>query len=503
MHSVVARTETAMTKLSSTPPRADGEAKMSQSSLYRARVPVYPRAVRGLARTFKWAVLVFCLTLYYVLPWVRWTRGPGQPTQAVLLDIGHERFYFFNVEFWPQDIYYLTGALILGAVSLFLVTSLVGRVWCGYACPQTVWTDLFMLVERLIQGDRNQRMRRDQGRTNFAKIWRKVATHAAWVGIAFWTGGAWIMYYADAPTVTREFWQGTAASEVYVFIFMFTASTYVLAGWAREQVCTYMCPWPRFQASMLDEHSLIVTYESWRGEPRGHGKRTNAATKDLGACIDCLACVNVCPTGIDIRDGTQLECINCGLCIDACNEMMVKTGQPKWLVRWDTLAHQESLAAGKEEKFHLLRPRTLIYVTALVLGFAIMGVAMANRAQIGLAVQHDRAPLFVTVRDGGLRNAYTVKISNKTHEATDFTIGLAGVDGAAMAVAEEGDGRMPLLTLTVEPDSVGTYRVLVFGRPTKLVEGAQDMIFTARNTRTGETTSYTSVFMGPGARAGR
>ncbi len=494
-----------MTQIASTPPQADGETRISGTSLYKDRVRVYPRAVRGLARTFKWSVLAFCLTLYYALPWIRWTRGPGQPSQAVLLDIGHERFYFFNIEFWPQDIYYLTGALILGAVSLFLVTSLVGRAWCAYACPQTVWTDLFMLIERLIQGDRNARMKRDQGKTDFAKIWRKTATHAAWLGIAFWTGGAWIMYYADAPTVTVDFWRGTAAYNVYVFTFLFTATTYLLAGWAREQVCTYMCPWPRFQASMLDEHSLIVTYEAWRGEPRGRGKRppNPLGANKLGDCIDCNACVNVCPTGIDIRDGSQLECINCGLCIDACNEVMAKTGQPQWLVRWDTLANQDARAAGRHVPFHLLRPRTLIYLTALVIGFVVMGAAMANRAQIDLAVQHDRAPLFVTVRDGSLRNAYTIKISNKTHEATDFAIALKGIGGAAMSLAEDSEDRMPLLTLTVEPDAVGTHRVLVFARPTNLVDGAQDLVFTARNARTGETTAYTSVFMGPGARSNR
>jgi cytochrome c oxidase accessory protein FixG len=305
------------------------------------------------------------------------------------------------------------------------------------------------------------------------------------------------MYFVDAPTVTRAYWTGDASLAVYGFTLLFTGTTYLLAGWAREQVCTYMCPWPRFQASMLDEHSLIVTYEAWRGEPRGHGKRSAEAPRKLGDCIDCKACVNVCPTGIDIRDGVQLECINCGLCVDACNEIMEKTGQPKWLIKWDTLAHQEARAAGNHDPYHLFRPRTLIYVSALVLGFVIMGIAMANRAEIDLAVQHDRAPLFVTVRDGSLRNGYTVKISNKTHEATDFALTLKGVEAAEMTVAEEGEGRMPILTLTVEPDSVGTYRVLVFGRPAHLIDGAKDLVFIARNTRTGEQKAYTSVFMGP------
>ena len=476
----------------------------SEPQLYADRVRVYPKSVHGPARNFKWAILILCLTVYYGTPWIRWNRGPGRPSQAVLLDMNNERFHFFNVEFWPQDIYYLTGALILAAVTLFLVTSLVGRAWCGYSCPQTVWTDLFMWFERRIEGDRNERMRRDAGPFTFDKAWRKVAKHAIWLGVAFWTGGAWIMYYADAPTVTRQFWTGHASTSVYGFTFLFTATTYVLAGWAREQVCTFMCPWPRFQASMLDEQSLIVTYQAWRGEPRGHGKRDDAsvAARHLGDCIDCRACVNVCPTGIDIRDGVQLECINCGLCVDACNDIMARTGAPKYLVTWDTLARQKAKAAGKHEPFHLLRPRTVIYVAALVLAVSVMGTALALRAQIGLSVQHDRAPLFVRVRDGALRNGYTVKISNKTHEATDFALSLAGLEGGGMSVAEENESRMPVLTLTVDPDSVGTFRVLVYGQPAHMIDGAQDITFTLRNTTTGEHVDYKSVFMGPGARVG-
>jgi cytochrome c oxidase accessory protein FixG len=473
----------------------------SPDALYADRVRVYPRAVHGPARNVKWAILVFCLTLYYALPWLRWSRGPGRPDQAVLLDLFHERFYFFDVEFWPQDIYYLTGALILGAVSLFLVTSLAGRVWCGYACPQTVWTDLFMWVERRIEGDRNARMRRDAGPLTLDKAGRKILKHAIWLGVAFWTGGAWIMYYVDAPTVTGEFWIGTASTEVYVFTGIFTAFTYVFAGWAREQVCIYMCPWPRFQAAMLDEQSLIVTYQAWRGEPRGHGKRGPETKGKLGDCVDCDACVNVCPTGVDIRDGVQLGCINCGLCVDACNEVMVKTGQEKWLVTWDTLARQKAKAAGQHERFHLLRPRTLIYVTALVLATAAMGIAVATHAQIGLSVLHDRAPLFVTVRDGTLRNAYTIKISNMTATPARFELSVSGLATAAMAVAEQGETPAATLMLDVPADDIGTFRVLLFGRPVKLHDGRQDVVFLLRNTDNGETTTHDSVFMGPGAHA--
>ncbi len=490
-----------MSKIGKPPQAAQGEeVPATELQLYADRVRVYPRSVHGIARNIKWAILVLCLVVYYVTPWIRWDRGEGVPNQAVLLDMAHERFYILGLTLWPEDIYLLTGALILAAVALFLVTSLAGRVWCGYACPQTVWTDLFMWVERLVEGDRNARMRRDAGPNNFAKTWRKIAKHAVWVGIAFWTGGAWIMYYVDAPTVTVQFWTGQASKEVYFFTGLFTVFTYVLAGWAREQVCTYMCPWPRFQASMLDEQSFIVTYQKWRGEPRGKGRRDAdglVGGAKMGDCIDCNACVNVCPTGIDIRDGVQLACINCGLCVDACNEIMTKAGRPKWLILWDTLARQEAKANGRHEAIHLLRPRTLIYVTALLLATSVMGTALAMRNHVGLAVLHDRAPLFVKVRDGSIRNAYTVKISNKTAVPASFALTMEGVPGANMALADDTDQRLPALELNVARDAIGTFRVLVYGAPTRLVDGSQSLAFTLRNTTTGETKRVSSVFMGP------
>ncbi len=290
---------------------------------------VYPMSVAGPVRNFKWEVLVLCLSIYYILPWLRWDRGIGRPNQALLLDIWNERMYVLDWEFWPQDIYLLAGAMILAAIALFMVTSLIGRVWCGYTCPQTVWTDLFLRVERIIEGDRNERMKRDAEPLSWDKVWRKAAKHSIWLGVAFWTGGAWIMYYSDAPTITHAFWTGSASFQVYFFTGLFTATTYVLAGWAREQVCTYMCPWPRFQAAMLDEQTLTVTYQAWRGEPRGK-KHQDETWQGRGDCVDCNACVHVCPTGIDIRDGQQLECINCGLCVDACNGVMTKLERPEW-----------------------------------------------------------------------------------------------------------------------------------------------------------------------------
>jgi cytochrome c oxidase accessory protein FixG len=466
-------------------------------SLYADRVRVYPKSVQGPVRRFKWAVLIFCLTVYYVTPWLRWNRGIGRPDQAVLLDISHERFWFFNLEFWPQDIFYLTGLLIMGAVALFLVTSLAGRVWCGYTCPQTVWTDLFMWVEREIEGDRNERMKRDAGPLSFDKLWRKAAKHAVWLGVAFWTGGAWMMYYVDAPTVVREFWSGSASTEVYGFTALFTATTYLLAGWAREQVCTYMCPWPRFQSAMLDEQSYTVTYQAWRGEPRTRGKRAAGAGGD---CVDCGACVTACPTGIDIRDGIQLECINCGLCIDACNHVMEKTGRPGWLITWDTLADQTAKAAGTHIPFRLFRPRTIIYLSALALVAIVMIVALLLRPGQGLSVQHDRAPLFVMLADGDLRNGYTVKIVNKAPGQAVFEIGTQGMHGAMVTEANESLGPAETLGLLVPGDSVGTFRVMVAGQPAALVDGSQPIDFTVRDTSTGEVTVYHSVFMGPARR---
>jgi cytochrome c oxidase accessory protein FixG len=469
--------------------------------LYANRVRVYPKTVHGVVRRTKWVILILCLTVYYLLPWLRWPRGPGQPSQAVLLDIWHERFYFFNLELWPQDIWLLAGLLILGAVSLFLVTSLFGRLWCGYSCPQTVWTDLFMWVEQWVEGDRNERMQRDAAALNADTIWKKFLKHAIWLAIAFWTGGAWIMYYVDAPTVTVEFWTGQASSQVYFFTALFTATTYLLAGWAREQVCTYMCPWPRFQSAMLDDQSFTVTYQGWRGEPRARGKRVEGGPVG-GDCIDCGACVTACPTGIDIRDGIQLECINCGLCIDACNHVMERTHRDKWLITWDTLARQAAKKAGRHEKIKILRPRTIIYLSVLLIAMTGMTVALATRSTLELSVLRDRAPVFVPLADGSIRNGYTVKILNKTQVHAAFDLTVNGLPGAALVVAEGDPKPVPVLRLLSASDEVDTFRVLLTGRPASLVNGSQPVDFVLRDTVTGKQTVYHSSFMGPQGYAG-
>jgi cytochrome c oxidase accessory protein FixG len=477
------------------------EREAAGDHLYANRVRVYPKTVHGVVRQTKWAILIVCLTIYYLLPWVRWHRGPGEPSQALLLDISNERFYFFNLELWPQDIWLLAGALIMGAVALFLVTSLFGRLWCGYSCPQTVWTDLFMWVERWVEGDRNERMQRDAGPMTADTVWKKVLKHTIWLAIAFWTGGAWIMYFVDAPTVTVEFWTGQASNQVYFFTWLFTFTTYVLAGWAREQVCTYMCPWPRFQSAMLDDQSYTVTYQGWRGEPRARGKRIEGQSH-AGDCVDCGACVTACPTGIDIRDGIQLECINCGLCIDACNHVMERTHQDKWLITWDTLAQQTAKKAGRHEPTRLIRPRTVIYISVLLVAMTGMAVALLTRSTVNLSVQRDRAPVFVPLADGSLRNGYTVKIVNKTQLHSAFDLTVQGLPGAMLVVAEGDPTPAAALRMLSASDEVDTFRVLVTARPAALADGSQPVDFVLRDTATGQQTVYHSTFMGPRGYAG-
>ena len=478
--------------------------------LYAARVKVQPMAVHGIARRVKWLVLIACLGIYYLLPCLRWDRGPNAPNQAVLLDIWDRRFYLFWIELWPQDIYLLTGFLIIAALSLFLVTAMFGRVWCGYTCPQTVWTDLFMWVERLIEGDRNARIRLDAAPMSASKLARRVGKHAVWLGIAFWTGGAWIMYYVDAPTVVGEFWTGRADMSVYFFTGLFTLTTYLLAGWAREQVCTYMCPWPRFQSAMFDEQTLVVTYQGWRGEPRGHGRREPAAalktpdlSRKLGDCVDCSACVQACPTGIDIRDGIQLECIGCGLCVDACNHVMDKSGGTPWLITWDTLARQQAKAEGRVETLRLVRPRTVLYAALLLIGLVLLTIAMVSRSRFDVTILHDRAPLFVRLADGSLRNGYEVKLANKLPEPGHFSLSVRGLADARLSLAEQVRPPAASVDIDVERDSVGDARVLLEARPADLHDGAAVFDFVVTNKDTGKQTTYRSRFMGPSGGSAR
>jgi len=468
-------------------------------SLYASHVKCYPKQVSGTFRRLKWAALIALLGIYYLVPWLRWDRGPNAPDQAVLVDMGAARAYLFNIEIWPQEVYFITGLLVLGAIGLFLATSLFGRLWCGFACPQTVWTDLFMWVERLVEGDRGARMRLDKSPMSVAKLGKKTVKHAIWLLIALATGGAWAMYFNDAPTFVVDFFTGGATFKQYFFVGLFTLSTYVLAGIAREQVCTYMCPWPRFQAAMLDVDSVVVTYEEWRGEPRGKHK-AGTSWDNRGDCIDCGQCIAACPTGIDIRDGQQLECIGCGLCVDACNEIMDKVGRPRNLIQFDTLKNQDLKAKGLPGKFRFIRPRTLIYAGVLGAVGLLMLFGLATRTTLEVNVLRDRAPLFVTLSDGTIRNGYTLKILNKRREALDFELSIRGIEGARLVVQDVGESdRGGPVTVKAAPDTVEPFRVFVVAPKESLPAESTDFEFVLNEPVTGDRDEYDAVFIGPHA----
>lgn len=465
-------------------------------SLYAVREKVYAKRAHGTFRNIKWIVMAVTLGIYYLMPWLRWDRGPHLSDQAVLLDFPNRRFFFFFLEIWPQEFYFVTGLLILAALSLFLVTALAGRVWCGYTCPQTVWTDLMIAVERLWQGDRNARMRLDKAPWTFEKIWRKAGTHATWLLISVATGGAFVFYFREAPTLAMEFVSFQAPAIAWIFVGIFTATTYLLGGIAREQVCTYMCPWPRIQGAMFDHHSLLVSYRAWRGEPRGPHKK-GESWEGRGDCIDCLQCVAVCPAGIDIRDGAQLECIQCALCIDACNAIMDKVGRPRGLIAYDTVDNLEAAAKGGSSPVQWIRSRTVLYAAAIAVVGLIMLVAVARRSELEVNVLRDRNPLFVQLSDGSIRNGYTVKILNKRHDTRSFHIGTEGLPGATLRIIGFETQTDP--AIEVVTDDLRALKIFVTLPPERIPDhgGVTTFDFTVTDLGDGSATRNDTTFRSP------
>ncbi|WP_439121779.1 cytochrome c oxidase accessory protein CcoG [Marivita sp.] len=465
-------------------------------NLYAAREPIFPKRVNGSFRSFKWIIMIVTLGIYYVTPWIRWDRGPQLPDQAVLIDLANRRFFFFWIEIWPHEFYFVAGLLIMAGLGLFLFTSALGRVWCGYACPQTVWTDLFILVERWIEGDRNARLRlHRQEKMDFRKARLRATKWVSWFIIGLATGGAWVFYFADAPTLLVNLVTGQAHPVAYTTMLILTATTFFFGGFAREQICIYACPWPRIQAAMMDEDTLTIGYREWRGEPRGKHRKGDGA-EQLGDCIDCMACVNVCPMGIDIRDGQQMECITCGLCIDACDDIMEKVGKPRGLIDYLALSDEPRERAGEKPRtawFHIFRVRTMMY-TGL---WALVGIglvfALFIRPEIDMTVAPVRNPTFVTMSDGSIRNTYDVRLLNKHGEDRPFRVSVTG--HPALRVQLEGT---PYETVSVPANETFLQRVYVVAAPGSdpAQDERSDIRFWVEDLTNGDRAYTDSIFNG-------
>ncbi len=413
-------------------PAVAASAKAEEISLYEIRKKIYPRAVTGVFAQWRWALVVLTQLVYYGLPWLTWDGR-----QAVLFDLNARKFYILGLVFWPQDVIYLTVILVLSAYSLFLFTSVAGRLWCGFACPQTVYTEIFLWVERKIEGDRMARMKLDAAPYSGAKLGKKAAKHGLWMAIALWTGVTFVGYFTPIRELLREMPFGLSGWETFWILF-YGFATYGNAGWMREQVCKYMCPYARFQSVMFDKDTMVITYDRNRGEPRGaRGKKVDIKAAGLGHCVDCGICVQVCPTGIDIRKGLQYECIGCTACIDGCDQVMDKMGYPKGLIRFTT---ENALAQGYDTKTmwrRVFRLRTLLYTGLLVAITVAAGVSLYLRNPLKVNVMRDRGALAREAQPGVVENVYRLQVMNTDATPRQYTVTARGLAGLAVSGVEQ------------------------------------------------------------------
>jgi cytochrome c oxidase accessory protein FixG len=404
-------------------------------SLYEAHKKIYPRSVQGIFAKWRWYLVVLTQLIFYGLPWIEW----GQ-RQAVLFDLGARRFYLFGVVLYPQDFIYLTGLLVISALSLFLFTAVAGRLWCGYACPQTVYSEIFMWVERKIEGDRSARIRLDEGSMGMEKLVKKVYKHIVWLGIAIWTGFTFVGYFTPIKELGMEFLQTRMGSWEVFWALFYGFATYGNAGFMREQVCKYMCPYARFQSAMFDKDTLIVGYDAERGEPRGARSRTaDFKAKGLGECVDCTLCVQVCPTGIDIRNGLQYECIGCGACADVCDTVMDKMGYPRGLVRYTTQNAVKNHWGTKGIISHIMRPRVMVYSAILVALTVGLLVSLTLRTTFKVDVVRDRGSMARIGEHGSLENIYRLQIMNASESAKSYRISAQGLPNLEVAINAKVD----------------------------------------------------------------
>jgi cytochrome c oxidase accessory protein FixG len=462
------------------PENADAE----MVSLYEAHQKIYPRSVSGLFSNWRWALVFLTQIVFYGLPWLQW----GQ-RQAVLFDLGARRFYIFNLVLYPQDFIYLTGLLVISAFSLFLFTAVAGRLWCGYACPQTVYTEIFLWLEKFTEGDRSARMRRDSGGWTTDRLWRKTAKHTLWILVALWTGFTFVGFFTPIHELAREFYHLDTGAWENFWTFFYGFATYGNAGFMREQICKHMCPYARFQSAMFDKDTLIVTYDAQRGEPRGaRSKSADPVALNLGACVDCSLCVQVCPTGIDIRDGLQYECIGCGACADVCDTVMDKVGYARGLVKYSTEnAVNQHWTRGQTWR-HVLRPRVLLYSAILGAVVLAMVISLALRTPFKVDVVRDRGVMARIVEGGRLENVYRLQVMNAAESAQHYHLTVEGLPD--IAIASESD-------LTVESAQARWVAVRVQAPYEAASPGSHPIHFEITNLDSAAKVSEKSVFIIP------
>ncbi|MDN3922038.1 cytochrome c oxidase accessory protein CcoG [Roseateles violae] len=405
------------------------EGKTEVIWLYEAQQKIHPRSVTGRFANWRWALVWFTQALFYGLPWLQWNER-----QLVLFDLASRRFYIFGLVLYPQDFIYLTVLLLIAAYGLFLFTAVAGRLWCGFACPQTVYTEIFLWIEKLFEGDRQKRIKLDAAPWSFDKLWRKGGKHAVWIALGLWTGFTFVGYFTPIKQLWAEAFTLGFGPWEWFWVLFYGFATYGNAGFMREQVCKYMCPYARFQSAMFDKDTLIISYDAERGEPRGsRSKKADPKELGLGSCIDCTLCVQVCPTGIDIREGLQYECIGCAACIDVCDGVMDKMGYPRGLIRYDTENGLAQHLSRAQKLRRVLRPRVLIYGSVLIIVSTALLASLLMRSPVKLDVVRDRAVLARLVEDGYIENLYRLQLMNATERAQRYRIGVEGLEGIALA----------------------------------------------------------------------
>jgi len=470
-------------------PRGDAAAVIR---LYRAEDKIHPRSVRGRFTSWRWALVALTQLVFYGLPWLTWGDRP-----AVLFDLAARRFYIFGLVLYPQDFVYLTALLLISAYALFLFTAVAGRLWCGYACPQTVYTEIFMAVERWFEGDRNARLKLDKSGWTLDKLLRKSGKQLSWVVLALITGVSFVGYFTPIRTLIAEIAQLALGPWETFWVLFYGFATYGNAGFMREQVCKYMCPYARFQSAMFDRDTLIISYDGGRGEPRGknaqRGKKGEERSAAVGDCIDCGLCVQVCPTGIDIRNGLQYECIGCAACIDVCNGVMDKMGTPHGLIRYDTENGLEQHLTPSQRLARVFRPRVLIYSGVLLLICAAVFYSLLSRHSFRVDVVRDRATLARQVEDGWVENIYRLQLMNATESSQHYRLEAQGLSGLKLSQAMEVDvgpaeARWVAVALRLPPETAQT-----------LKPGAHPIqwVITRTGANTPETLNEKSTFVVP------